>query len=208
MKAKVRYLFAFLLAASIVLFLILGLFGAAINIMGQNRLNAPDTLDMGTFSVVYDSALLIPVTADWLLIDSYLGKTKRVPSWRFAEDYRVPRPRATHDDYTNSGFDRGHLCPAADRSVNSKVMKSTFIMTNVCPQVPALNRGAWKRMEDNCRNLVKKGVQLAVHVDAVFWPADTQRIGIHGVAVPHGFVKTVRDVLTDTICYSKYFQNW
>jgi endonuclease G len=87
-------------------------------------------------------------------------------------------------------------------------MKSTFIMTNVCPQVPALNRGAWKRMEDNCRNLVKKGVQLAVHVDAVFWHADTQRIGMHGVAVPHGFVKTVRDVLTDTICYSKYFQNW
>lgn len=71
-----------------------------------------------------------------------------------------------------------------------------------------MNRGEWKKLETACRNIARHGQALSVHVDAVFWPADTQRIGKNRVAVPHGFVKTVRDFLTDTICYSKYFQNW
>lgn len=57
------------------------------------------------------------------------------------------------------------------------------------------------------RSIARSGRSLAIHVDAVFWHADTQRIGSHRVAVPHAFVKTVRDLLTDTICQSKYFQN-
>jgi len=165
-------------------------------------------LDMGSYNVLYDSALLIPVTADWIIMKSLLGKSRREPSWRFKEDSRVPAPRATHDDYTNSGFDRGHMVPAADRSGSISSMKSTFIMTNVCPQVPALNRGPWKKLEDRCRNYVRLGVPVKVHVDAVFWNADTQRIGRHGVAVPHGFVKSVYSWPTESLLYSRYFQNW
>lgn len=165
------------------------------------------TLTMGTYSVVYRPDLRIPVTADWELNRQFIGESQREPSWRFAEDTRVSRPRATHNDYTRSGYDRGHLCPAADRSRSKADMRTTFIMTNVCPQAPTLNRGEWKKLETSCRNIARHGQALSVHVDVVFWPADTQRIGKNRVAVPHGFVKTVRDFLTDTICYSKYFQN-
>lgn len=166
-----------------------------------------DTLTMGTYSVVYRPDLRIPVTADWEVSRQFIGESQREPSWRFAEDTRVSRPRATHQDYTRSGYDRGHLCPAADRSRSKADMRTTFIMTNVCPQAPTLNRGEWKKLETSCRNIARHGQALSVHVDVVFWPADTQRIGPNRVAVPHGFVKTVRDFLTDTICYSKYFQN-
>ncbi len=167
-----------------------------------------DSLDCGTFSVVYNPELRIPVAADWELSRQFIGESQREPSWRFAEDTRVPRPRATHQDYTRSGYDRGHLCPAADRSRSKADIRTTFIMTNVCPQAPTLNRGEWKKLETSCRNIARHGQALSIHVDAVFWPADTQRIGKNRVAVPHGFVKTIRDFLTDTICYSKYFQNW
>lgn len=80
-------------------------------------------------------------------------------------------------------------------------------MTNVCPQVPSLNRGAWKRLEDGCRAYARVR-PIHIHVDAVFWHADTERIGRHGVAVPHGFVKSVYNCPNDSMIYSRYFQNW
>lgn len=169
--------------------------------------NVGQVLDHGSFTVVYDSTLLIPTQADWVLDRQFLGRSSREPSWRFIEDSRVPAPRATHSDYTHSGYDRGHMCPAADRSASTELLRSTFIMTNVCPQTPALNRGLWKRLEEGCRRIAASGRRLAIHVDVVFWLADTQRIGRHQVAVPHGFVKTVRDALTDSILYARYFVN-
>lgn len=164
-------------------------------------------LDMGSYTVLYDSTLRIPVTADWLLANSFIGSSQREPSWRFKEDGRVPRPRATHQDYNKSGFDRGHMCPAADRSASRDLMRSTFIMTNVCPQTPALNRGPWEKLEKACRSYASNVHDLRIVAEAVFWPADTLRIGRDSVAVPHGFVKTVRTWPDDSIIFSKYFPN-
>lgn len=168
----------------------------------------PDTLNSGTYVVIYSHDLRIPMTVDWVLRRSDIGSSKREPSWRFAEDTRVPRPRACHSDYNRSGFDRGHMVPAADRSATISAMRSTFIMTNVCPQVPSLNRGSWKRLEDGCRAKAKQGLALHIHVDALFWHADTQRIGRDSVAVPHAFVKSVYSWPDDSLLYSRYFQNY
>ena len=175
---------------------------------GELLAMVPDTLNSGTYVVVYSPALRIPLTVDWVLRKSDLGSSKREPSWRFVEDARVPRPRACHSDYTHSGFDRGHMVPAADRSATISAMRSTFIMTNVCPQVPSLNRGSWKRLEDGCRTIVNHGQALHIHVDALFWQADTQRIGRDSVAVPHAFVKSVYSWPADSLLYSRYFQNY
>lgn len=175
---------------------------------GNLLADVPDTLDSGTYVVVYSPGLRIPQSVDWVLRKSDLGSSKREPSWRFAEDTRVSRPRASHSDYTGSGFDRGHMVPAADRSATISAMRSTFIMTNVCPQVPSLNRGSWKRLEDGCRAIAKQGMQLHIHVDALFWQADTQRIGRDSVAVPHAFVKSVYSWPADSLLYSRYFQNY
>lgn len=207
-RQTVKYACAFALVLIMVAFILLACFAMVMVAHGQTPKRLYDSLDNGSYLIVYDPALKIPVAADWVCSADFLGKSQREPSWRFTEDSRVARPRATHDDYTRSGYDRGHLCPAADRSASAQMMKSTFIMTNVCPQVPRLNRGDWKRLETSCRAIANHGRPLAIHVDAVFWRADTERIGRNAVAVPHGFVKTVRDFFTDTICYSKYFQNW
>lgn len=175
---------------------------------GNLLADVPDTLNSGTYVVVYSPALRIPQSVDWVLRKSDIGSIKRELSWRFAEDTRVPRPRACHSDYTNSEYDRGHMVPAADRSATISAMRSTFIMTNVCPQVPSLNRGSWKRLEDGCRAIAKQGQTLRIHVDAVFWQADTQRIGRDSVAVPHAFVKSVYSWPADSLLYSRYFQNY
>jgi hypothetical protein len=57
---------------------------------------------------------------------------------------------ARPNDYRNSGYDKGHLCPAADRSASREDMDATFLMTNIAPQAPALNRGPWEKLESYC----------------------------------------------------------
>ena len=70
--------------------------------------------------------------------------------------------RVRTSDYTNSGFDRGHLCPSADRTFTLEDNSATFLMTNIIPQAPELNRGAWVRLEDYCRSLALKNYRLYI----------------------------------------------
>lgn len=67
-----------------------------------------------------------------------------------------------HFDYVGSGFDRGHLVPAADRADSKIRLQSTFFFPNVLPQTPALNRGTWKKYEAKIRNLAKTDSLLIV----------------------------------------------
>ena len=64
--------------------------------------------------------------------------------------------------YTKSGYDRGHLCPAADMKLNAISMTESFYMSNMSPQVPALNRGIWSKLEDKVRDwaLEKNGLYV------------------------------------------------
>lgn len=58
----------------------------------------------------------------------------------FEEDVQVAAPRATKNDYYNSGFDRGHLCPAADTKWDKTALQESFYLTNICPQNHNLNK--------------------------------------------------------------------
>ncbi|MGF7218501.1 endonuclease G [Spirosoma lacussanchae] len=66
-------------------------------------------------------------------------------------------PIVRTDYYTNSGFDRGHLCPSDDQDGNADENRSTFVLTNILPQAPALNRQAWYRLEEYTRSLISQG---------------------------------------------------
>jgi endonuclease G len=55
-------------------------------------------------------------------------------------------------DYTNSGFDRGHLAPAGDMKWSETAMDESFLMSNISPQKPAFNRGIWKKLEEKIRS--------------------------------------------------------
>lgn len=161
----------------------------------------------GRYSVEYDTTLKIPRRVTWSLSSSDLGAEKRVSNMKFYPDDDIPGGSAKPSDYTRTGYDRGHMCPAADRSCSRRSMTATFSMANIAPQAPALNRGAWKRIEDATRKYARGGHPVTVIADAVFWQADTLRIGHSRVAVPHAFVKTVRLLANDSIIYSGYFQN-
>ena len=75
-----------------------------------------------------------------------------LPTW-----YRV---QAT--DFSNSGFDRGHMCPSADRTKTVADNSSTFLMTNMIPQAPTNNQQTWANLESYCRTLANSGNELYI----------------------------------------------
>jgi endonuclease G, mitochondrial len=104
-------------------------------------------------------------TADWVswhLSSAWIGSASR--SDNFRQDPYLPSGFYSpgYSDYTNSGFDRGHLCPSADRTYTSTANSNTFYMTNIAPQAPKNNQQTWRYLEDYCRELVSQGNELHI----------------------------------------------
>ncbi|WP_457824569.1 DNA/RNA non-specific endonuclease, partial [Staphylococcus aureus] len=70
--------------------------------------------------------------------------------------------RVSPGNYTNSGFDRGHNCPSADRTNTTASNSTTFLMTNIIPQAPDNNRNTWANLEEYTRHLVENGQEVYV----------------------------------------------
>ena len=87
--------------------------------------------------------------ANWVYYTLELEGKERVAERtdRFREDKKVPSGSAKPSDYIKSGYDRGHLCPAADMAHSAEAMEETFLMSNISPQLPVFNRGIWKSLE-------------------------------------------------------------
>ena len=103
----------------------------------------------------------IPNWVSWQLNQSWLGTLPRLP---FQTDTSLPADwyHVTTDDYTGSGFDRGHMVPAADRNHTTADSQAVFLMTNILPQAPDNNRGPWEQLESHCRELVRQGKELYI----------------------------------------------
>lgn len=115
-----------------------------------------------------------------VVFSSELAQARIVKTER-SKDFRADKRIAgspTPEDYTNSGYDRGHMVPAADAD-DPKEMSDTFLMTNMTPQLPSVNRVAWKNLEDRVRSVPFKYVLTgAVYDDA------PKTIGVNKVPVP------------------------
>lgn len=89
----------------------------------------------------------------------------------FREDLDVPWEwRATNADYRASGFDKGHIAPAADNAADQQRMRDCFLLSNMMPQTAALNRGPWKQLENHLREIAETGGEVWVVTLPVFLP--------------------------------------
>lgn len=111
----------------------------------------------------------------------------------FREDPQVPpAARSTLQDYQGSGYDRGHIAPAADMPFSVQAMSESFFLTNMMPQVPGNNRGIWKYTEELTRYYAQKYGQVYVITGTIFDPVNHKAIG-NGVQVPAYIYKIVID---------------
>ena len=107
------------------------------------------------------------------------------------DDMDMPSPKGTKADYYNSGYDRGHLCPAGDNKWNQKAMDECFLMTNMCPQTHALNAGIWNSIEQQCRTWAKKYGRVYIVCGPIFLNKQHRKLGKNKVVVPDAFFKVI-----------------
>ena len=93
----------------------------------------------------------------WKTARADLGESVERPDFR--PDPRLPIRfvRVTSSDYSGSGYDRGHMVPAADRFANLELLQETFLMTNIVPQSPSLNQYPWEKLESYARSQARRG---------------------------------------------------
>lgn len=139
------------------------------------------------FATVYDDVNNATVFSTEI-VQARLVKTPRTDDFR--ADKRIS-DSPTPADYTNSGYDRGHMVPAAN-SDEPKEMSDTFLMTNMTPQLPSVNRVAWKNLEERVRSLPFKWVITgAYYGPAIKCGVATKCIGKNKVPVPDMLYKVV-----------------
>lgn len=96
-----------------------------------------------------------------------------VPKWERPYDFRIDLrtdSKVSHDDYTGSGFDRGHMAPNAAMLAQYGQMAQleTYLLSNICPQTPSLNRGIWQRLEAKIRDELSQDDRNNLEVHDLF----------------------------------------
>lgn len=111
---------------------------------------------------------------------------------KFLPDPKVKTGSATDADYQASGYDRGHLAPAADMGWSEITMNESFYYSNMSPQEPVFNRGIWKRMEELIRNWAIE-YNLVYVVTGPVLEDNLKTIGANNVSVPKKYYKVILD---------------
>jgi len=120
-----------------------------------------------------------------------IGSTAKRPS-KFTTDTRTRS--ATHDDYTGSGFDRGHMAPnyAIGTRYGHEAQRETFLMSNISPQAPDLNRSWWRVLEEMEANDFAVRLERVWVVTGPIFDAAPKRLR-GGVEVPAAFYRIILD---------------
>jgi endonuclease G, mitochondrial len=119
-------------------------------------------MDKPMYALSYNNTKKVPNWVSWHLSTAWKGSAPRSTS--FTTDPTLPSGwyRVATGDYTNSGFDRGHMCPSDDRDFSTSENQETFRMTNIVPQAPNNNQGPWAALETYCRTLAAAGNELYI----------------------------------------------
>ena len=114
------------------------------------------------YSLSYNRSKATPNWVAWRLDSNWLGTVPRQDDFR--PDTTLPAGwyQVITQDYSLSGYTRGHMCPSADRQNTIPNNSATFLMTNMVPQLEANNTGPWEDFESYCRFLANTGNEIYI----------------------------------------------
>lgn len=141
-------------------------------------------LEKQEFVLSYNRDLGRANWVSWHLTINWTGSSGRQNNFRADSELPDEWYKVDGNDYQNSGFDRGHICPSADRTVSPNINSTTFLMTNIMPQAPDNNRGPWVDLEEYTRDMLLGDVYEAYVLAGSY--------GIGGVG-SQGFVEFLQD---------------
>ncbi len=147
------------------------------------------------FEVMLNERLRIPEWVAYELTKEELMDNNPYSN-HFSTDPNFKGAQANDNDYRNSGWDRGHMAPAADMKLTDQMNRESYYFTNICPQNHNLNSGDWNALENLVRNLAKKYSSVFVTCGPIITDNKYGTIGANHVAVPDAFYKVLL-VFTD-----------
>ena len=145
------------------------------------------------YSLSYNIKTRQPNWVMWQLTGNHV-MTRKIDVWNeYKEDLDIEKEhRAMLSDYATSGYDRGHMCPGGDCNWNDEGRDETFLLSNMCPQNPNLNRGDWKEIEIACRRWAQKYGSIYIVCGPIFFKSQEHvKIGPNSIPVPEAFFKVI-----------------
>lgn len=143
------------------------------------------------FTVSYNETLLIPNWVCWELTGEEASADAVSRTDEFLPDPATRGRQADTRDYSNTGYDRGHMAPAADMKWDKQAMVESFYMTNICPQDRNLNAGLWLETEQKCRWWAKRYGAVWIACGPLFVRSEAKALGSSDIAVPDAFFKVM-----------------
>lgn len=143
------------------------------------------------FTLSYNESWLIPNWVAYELTSEEASATTASRTDEFLPDPQVKGRQADTRDYSNSGYDRGHMAAAADMKWDKQAMIESFYLSNTCPQNRELNAGLWLELEQKCRYWAKKYDRVWIVCGPLFTTGHNDPIGYNQVAVPDAFFKCI-----------------
>ena len=170
-------------------------------VVSQNKIEIPIskykekevTLKRTSYTLSFNKETNLPNWIAWQLDKEKLVERVSRKRYSFKPDPDInPLQAVVTQDYANSGYDRGHMCPAGDSRWSGEAMKESFYMTNICPQHPNLNGGDWHELEQACRRWAEKDKLYIVCGPILYKKALNPPIGKeHQIRVPDAFFKVI-----------------
>lgn len=154
-----------------------------------NNNNCHKILDKAFYQTCYDTKLKVAKAVSYTLYGDLVNETniKKRPS--FKVDKSLDRDqRASSSDYTKTGYDRGHMANDAAFDWSQESLNSTYLLSNIVPQVRKVNRYTWSKAERYARFIAVQLGEVNI-INLIKYPSQPQRIGKHQIAVPTGFYK-------------------
>jgi endonuclease G len=132
--------------------------------------------------------------AKWVAYELTVAETEKVAerSNAFKPDPTIPQLTNQARDYTGSGYDRGHLAPAADQSWSYQAMQESFYYSNMSPQLPGFNRGIWKNLEEQVRQWARDNEAMYIVTGPVL-KDNLSTLGESSIAIPKYYYKVILD---------------
>lgn len=180
------------------------------NVVNGNAPIIADTLNKvylikSKYAILYNIQTKTPVyVVEHLKINDIECLTKR--SNYFRSDRSLPlKDRSQTADYApfSKIYDKGHLVPADDSKQSDKIMKESFLLSNIVPQNIGNNRGIWKCAEDIVRKDIREGGDVYVISGTIYLPG-YRTIGINKVGVPDYLYKIIYNKKTGNCIVFKF----
>lgn len=145
-----------------------------------------------TWDVIYDYGHMSPAAVLWTLQSSdFVGVQNTKPKY-FKQDRLLPKPRRKNEDFSFSGYQRGHLCPCGDRDAKKSWYNDTFYCSNVVLMTGTTNAGAWKETEVSCRSMCANGHILKIVAGPLWYQTTAANITNSSTSAADAMFKIVR----------------